>query len=288
MFEQAHEALETELGKGQAPTTESTPATTDTQSAGSATDAQIQAILDLDKAEKIRMDGKEMTMKELKDSIMFQRDYTKKTQALAKEREYADNLDADLQAIGDNPELLEKFKQIYPAKYHSVADRVARYASPSQETQVSAAPQGSDPELLKRIAMIEANNKRLLNDVETRELSAINSKLDSMASDMAKKYGLDKEDKEIVEELVTARADVLLSRGEKLTDQAFSTLWKGAVEKYQSLQKGYYAKEIAKQKQASAKARDAGPGGGVPGQAPKKETIREATERYAREISGRQ
>jgi hypothetical protein len=81
-------------------------------------------ISELEKLEKIKYNGKVLSGKdlarELKEGSLRLSDYTKKTQAIAEERKYYDNLAVDLQKLKANPALVDQFKSIYPQKFHWV------------------------------------------------------------------------------------------------------------------------------------------------------------------------
>ena len=69
-------------------------------------------IPDLEKLAKFRYKGKTLTLDDLQKMGMMQNDYQKKTQELAKERKYWDNLDSDLGNVRDNPKLANEFKKL--------------------------------------------------------------------------------------------------------------------------------------------------------------------------------
>src|SRR3954464_16064772 len=86
--------------------------------AGAGEQPKTPEMVDLESLEKFRYAGREMTPKELQQAVMLQSDYTRKTQQLAEERKYYDNLSADLSAVAQNPQLAAKFKEVYPEKFH--------------------------------------------------------------------------------------------------------------------------------------------------------------------------
>jgi hypothetical protein len=104
-------------------------------------------MLELEKVEKFKFDGKEYTLKELRTLLAKekeqQRDYTAKMQKLAEERKswetqrketqrFDDNLYADLQAVKDNPQLAQEFLKVYPQSYHRHLRAVLESTSTSQ------------------------------------------------------------------------------------------------------------------------------------------------------------
>lgn len=222
--------------------------------------------MDLESVQKFRFGGKEWTPKEFQGAYMMQADYTRKTQQLAEERKYFDNLNADLAAVKSNPALEAKFREVYPAKYHAYLDYVAQ----KQQAQTGQNGQQSqygniDPEFKRRFDMLEA-------DMNTRKVEAINAELDARFKTLSEKYPL------ADEEAAIARAQALHSKGVQLTDKVWDQVWKAVSDKNESVFKKYGAAQVNKQKTANQRGKDAAPGGGIPGQAPKRpKTIKEAS-----------
>src|SRR3990167_2821971 len=106
-----------------APEGQSAPETenkgTDTQEANNQGD-----IPELDKFERVKWEGKDWSLKDLKNSVLMHSDYSRKTQEISEERKFYDNLRYDLDAIRKNPDLESKFKELYPEKFHSYLDYV--------------------------------------------------------------------------------------------------------------------------------------------------------------------
>ena len=231
--------------------------------------SQAQAILDLDKAEKFRFDNREWTAKELKDSMMFQSDYTKKTQALSEERKYYDNLAYDLDAVKQNPDLAEKFKGIYPEKFHKLLGYVS--TPPQTQTPANNPVSQQPPEVsqwIKRLETVEGRFKE-------QEVSAINAELDAKFSKLSEKYPM------ADEEAVIARAQSYMDQGHKLDDKSWDKLWSAVHEKNQKLADQYYANKVKQQTSANQKGRDIAAGGGTPGRAPvKARSVNEAAKLF--------
>jgi len=240
----------------------STEVSTDESLATTETPEQ-PSIYDLDSAEKFKWQGREWTTKELQSAYMAHSDYTRKTQALAEERRFYDNLSVDLEAVKHNPNLLSEFKRVYPEKFHSYLNYVQQK---QPEGQVQSQQSSIDPQFKERF-------ERLERQLHEKEVSAIEAELDVKFKQYSEKYPM------ADEEAVVARAQALLARGDKLTDETWDNLWKSVHDRYQKLADDYYGKKIKEQKSASHKAKDVGSGGGTVGHAPfKPKNLKEATD----------
>ncbi len=226
-------------------------------------------IPDLDSMEKFKYGGRELTPKELQSMVLMQSDYTKKTQAIAEERKYYDNLSADLAAVKANPSLADKFKSIYPEKFHSYLGYVANQQQ-AQTTQTQAQTTAQqyaqiDPQYMQRFQRLEA-------DMNDRAVAAINAELDAKFTKLGEKFPY------ADEEAAIARAQAFMERGEKITDKVWEGIFKSVHERNEAKFKELQIKANTKQKVANAKGKEAAGGGGIPGNAPRQpKTIKEAS-----------
>lgn len=228
--------------------------------------ANTPSITELEKLEKFSYAGREMTAKDLQSMVMMQSDYTRKTQAIAEERKYYENLQSDLDAVKSNPTLMAQFKQVYPEKFHKFLGYVAS-DKPVQE-QVQQQSGVLDPKIQERLDKYD----QIAKEWEEQKISAINAQLDAKFGELTKKYPY------ADEEAVIARAQALLDKGEKLTDSVWDTLWKSVHDRSQKLWSDHQKSLNTKQQSANSKGRDIGHGGGTPGQAPKvPKSIKEAS-----------
>lgn len=256
--------------------------TESTESLNPSTEPQGEpSILDLDSVDKFKFGGREWTPKEFQGAYMAQADYTRKTQALAEERKYYDNLLADLDNVKKNPTLADKFKQVYPQKFHNYLGTV----TPAQAEKLQAQAQGTaqTPEyaqLLDRLDRIEKESFE-------KQVSAIQSELDTKFEALGKKYPFASEDE------VLAKATALVDRltkehgpDAKVSDSHLEALFKASNEKVSKLAEKHYSSLVKGQKQANVRGKDAGSGGQLPGQAPKQpRTLSEAREAFLQESS---
>jgi hypothetical protein len=249
--------------------TESAPSETAPAPSGEAAPSSAGQISDLESMQKFRFGGKEWTPKEFQGAYMMQADYTRKTQALAEERKYYDNLSADLGAVKQNPSLAAKFKEIYPSKFHGYLD----YVSSQQEAQPGN-PQNKyanlDPSVIAEFNEVKAY-------MTSQKVAAINAELDARFKGLSEKYPY------ADEEAAIARAQAAQAKGIQLNDKTWDAIWKAVNDKNVEIFKKYGSAQVNKQKSANQKGKDAASGGGIPGQAPRQpKTIKEAT-KYALE-----
>lgn len=240
--------------------------------------AAPEQTIDLDSVSKFKFAGREWTPKDFQGAYMLQADYTRKTTELAQERKYYDNLRADLEAVKSNPSLVAKFKSIYPDKFHGYLGYVAQ-TNPSQAQQLKqpgAQSNQLDQEVMTRLERMESDHR-------DRKIQAINAELDAKFQVLSGKYPM------ADEELVMSRAMNFLERKRQsstlseqdnvtITDKEWDDLWKTANDFSQKRAEKHYAGLVNKQTNANSKGKDAGSGGGIPGQAPNTpRTIKDAT-----------
>lgn len=260
----------------QTPEVESTEQVESTESLD--TQQEQPDILDLDSVEKFRFADKEWTPSELRNAYLMQSDYTRKTQALAEERKYAENLSTDLQAVLSNPELVEQFKSVYPKKYHAVVDNLLERHGGSQhgEGQTPNSNQRQqaygDPQLNQRL-------ERLESQLFEREVQAASQELDGILGKMNEKYPYAKERE------VLAMAQSLMDQGHDLDQKAWDRLYQASQKENEGRFEKFYSEKVGKQKEANSKGKDMGAGGGIMGRAPvKPRTIKEASEYALQEL----
>lgn len=245
--------------------------------------AQADAIneyldFEANKGKKIKIGDQEFTLAELQKGHMRQQDYTRKTQELAQDRKFADNLDADLEKIAGDPALLVEFKRIYPPKYHALGDRAARYSGKAAETNPGAGNKGDqkgDPELMAKIQKLEDAETKRAAEAREREIKSYEQEIETTMKELGPKFPLANDD------LVLVKAQQLLhhlrvkaqERGEdagkvKLTKQHWERVYKLTHEQSEKAYQAHFNKQRQKQQGAHSQGRDVAAGGGAPGQAP--------------------
>lgn len=218
-----------------------------------------QELIDLASVQKFKIDGKEMTFDQLKKSMMLNSDYTKKTQSVAEVQKYWKNLDIDLENVKSNPSLAAQFMQVYPKEFH----KFLKTAGIREEVQ--EAKQSGDPVLLEKVERLEKYLHN--NEVKSKE-----AELDSIFSKNLTKYP------EAIEDVVMAKAQVLLEQGQEPTQEFWDRLFKSNHEAMLKRMTERQQKVLTAQRASNEKGRSTGAGGGTPGQAPKRLTMKDAGE----------
>ncbi len=285
MFDKARQEMESTTAPAEAQPSDASSAQETSQTSSYAPESNQPSIAELEKLERFKFDGQEWTPKDLKNSILRHNDYTRKTQELAESRKaveteqlYRDNFETDFEKVLHNPELMQVFKQYYPAHWVKVAEkaleRVQSYGTPKQTPNQTQQGSSVDPGLMRKIEYIEKT-------FQQREVEALEKSLDSEFTKLGQKYP-------------KANQELVLARAQLLSDQKIDILKDGQLEKVfkdlhdmdDSREKQWRENLLREQKTANAKGRDIGKGGGTPGKAPEKMSMKEARARMMSEGFG--
>lgn len=266
----------TEPASETAPSLESNTESLETSKA-STPETTKEEILDLDKLERFRFDGKEWNPKDLKNSYLMREDYTRKTQEVAEARKYADNFKYDVQALVKQPSLMDKFASIYPKEYVQAAKEILSLAksqqvAPSPNNQTPA-PQ-IDPNFVKEIDEIKGWIQEQNQQRQQQLQEQASTWLDNQYEALGKKYP----NAAKVEEIVTARADYLMNQGhkvdEKVLDKLFSDLEKEVTDRFLVPQQN----KVKEQLKTGLRGKDVGKGGVPASEGPRQyKSFKEAT-----------
>jgi len=243
-----------------------------------------EKIADLDKLQRFRFEGREWDPKSLKSAILAHADYTRKTQEVAEARKYADNFDADLAKVVENPNRLAEMRQIYPAVYVQMAERYLAKLRESGNSGVQ--PQNRDVQSADQDLRRELQELKQWRDAQEAEktelrVQQIQATLDRQFESLAKKYEF--ADPVVVNQWALSASE----RGIKITEKVLDTLFKQHNDQVQKRYEQIYRAKVDKQKQAGSKARDMAGGGDAVGSAPKTaRTIREATKQWLADLDG--
>lgn len=226
-----------------------------------------QSLVDLDGVERFKFAGREWKPDELKNSYMMHSDYTRKTQEIASERKYFDNLSYDLDKVRGNPALAEEFKKVYPEKFHAYL----RYVH--QEQKAGAVQgQSADPQLMSRLESIE-------KALHEKEVQSIEAKLDLTFNKLSQKYPM--ADQGVVISLATSLAD----KGQKIDDAMWDKIFKAANDRIQGLAEKHYKTKVTNQIEANRRGKDSAAGGGIPGQAPQKLKMKDVAQTIINDLT---
>lgn len=241
-----------------------------------------QAVAELEKMDKFKFDGQEWTPKDLKQAIMRQQDYTKKTQALSQDRKthdedrkFYENLAYDLRALDANPNLASKFVSIYPEKFHKYADQYLKPGTQEAQPNQVQMPQ-PDVQVLSKLERFE----KFLNEQETVKNEAM---IKSTVDELSKKYP--GTEKPLVQKMIMAEAYESHMSGVQLTPDVWEDIFKRAKDERDAELKAEYGELVKKQTEANAKSRDVGAGGGTAGRAPMKFTRFDDLAKHAESIA---
>jgi hypothetical protein len=255
---------------------------------------KIQEILDLDKVPKFRLDGKELTAKELRDERMMRSDYTRKTQEIAETRKeleqkqkYADNFHIDAMLVIKKPELMNSFSGIYPKQYVETLKLMMGQVGAKEVTGQSQQTTELPEEVTRRLASVEERFEAMDKQAKEVETRAAEAELDRIFDPLTKKYPF------ADEQAVTARAQMIAERAKQegqsldINNAFFEKLFQEQHERNLKAYEQITKQKITEQKQAASLAKDLGRGGDVQG-APAKQmrSMKEAREAMLNDFGG--
>lgn len=237
------------------------------------------SLVDLDQVERVKWKGKEWTREELDRATLMQSDYTRKTQALAEDRKYYDNLAHDLRNVAENPDLAAEFRKIYPKQFHSYLDVVLRNTQQTEAEDSQVETPTKSPSLHSELDPIKQQLDELRAEREEERISSFMSQLDANFERLAPKYEF--ADPNLVLsrlEAFKAQGGQVKTKDGKVDAAVIEKMFKAEHERMKKVFDERYIKHIEEQKRAAAKNSDIGAGGGTPGQAPKKMSLKEASQ----------
>ena len=266
-------------------------------SEGTSTPESAPNLIDLDQVEKFKYQGKERDLDWLKKETMRHSDYTRKSQELAKsrnefqkEQKFYENLAIDIRNVLRNPSMVDKFKEVYPQKFHSYLeyyqDLMDGSTTPTQGQNKVAA----DPRLLSQIEQLKGEVGQVKGFYHAQEVAAAEAELDQVYSKMSEKYPY--ADQGAVTTKAMALLEQLKAQGEpvdkqKIGPRQWDMMFKTEHERVKKIAEAKYKDEVKKQQQSNRAAKDTAAGGGTPGQAPVRRTFKEATEDAIRDLKNR-
>jgi len=247
--------------------------TTQTPIEASAEDkATAQAIYELEKLGKFKIEGKEMTLDDLKKAMLRQNDYTVKTTKLSEEKKsfeqerlYYENLAVDLDRVRKNPSLASEFVKVYPEKFHSYLNQLQNTTGDGNSVKSTdsnvVAPTQPNVELLSRLTKVEKS-------LQEQELAKAKAELTEITTSLEAKYKLGAKAKPWVMGLAYEAYNE--NNGQRLTREQWGEIYERVDNTIKEIVKEQYGELAKQQSVANAKARDVESGGGTPGKAPQK------------------
>lgn len=227
---------------------------------GSAEGATQQpSITSLDSLSEFEFQGQKLTPDRLQEVFNGYKTLSERQKAYEGEEKFIKNLDADIEAVLENPALADKFKSTYPEKYHRVLDRVMARMNPQAQSQ-STLPKS----FLDEFGQLKSGYEQLQKHLHQMAVESANAKLDATLPKLWEKFPLANEDQ------VLAKAEAFLAQGGKLTEQTWERLAKESHEFVSKKADAFYKKQLGTQLEKGQMARDVGPGGAAPGKAPVK------------------
>lgn len=270
-------------GDGPIPQDESVSSKADKTEAspGKATAAEL---LDLDKLERFRFQGKEWSPKDLRNAYLMREDYTRKTQEVAQARKFAENYHIDAARVIENPALLKDFRAVYPKHYQDALEKLLSLRGDKQPVQPQEGESQSQPQLPKevqsKILSLEEKFASLEREKHDNEVKQLQNWLDNQFETLSKKYP------SADPEVIMARAEVIARQGTDVTDKVLDRLFKTHDQEVSEKWEKRYKSKVDEQLKAGSKGKDVGSGGGIPGGQPRGfKTIKEATAGFLKDIA---
>lgn len=246
--------------------------------------------VEIDGLDKVVFRGKEYTPEDFDKAMLRQSDYTRKTQELAKQRKYIDNLTVDLESVKHNPELAARFKEVYPEEFHAFLNAVMNTGGQDATDHDTESYEDLTPKQIR--ALVKAEADRLVEEklkpfnekVHSEKVEAAYSQLDVILSKLGQKYDM------AVEDTILNRAQQLLDENKdnadfKMTEAAWEKLFRVDHEKREKAFNERQKRLLTKQTQTGERATDGGPGGIAPGRPAKKMSFDDVTEMLIQDLS---
>lgn len=246
-------------------------------------------IVDLDSLERFKLNGEVVTKEELGKMAMRQSDYTRKTQEIAEERKYVSNLGADIQTLASNnfdPQLVEKFKEIYPEKYHGA---IQYFLNNSKQERAEGTPDDVEQKVKQ---LFEKQFGPHLKDLQSFKQEAYEQKveaeskwLDNQFDTLSKKYPY--ADDEVVNSKLIAEIEKARQDGRKyeISEGVLEKIFKADNERLKKKFEHIGNSQAKSQLEVNKDAFDTGKGGSPVGEGRKRMSLGEATENAINQLT---
>lgn len=234
---------------------------------------------ELDGLSEFTFQGENLTPDQLHRLMTEHKSYSERIGSFEKQKEYFENLDADIEHVLKDPGLTDKFKQTYPKmlngiNVHAYLDRLLSGNRTTQAPEQTAQTTSLPKEFLNEFGELKRGLQFLTQDALKAKEEAAGAKLDAILPKLYDKFPLAEND------VVLLRAEKFLESGGKLTDQTWERFVRESHQAEQKKFDQYQSAQLKTQLEKGRRAQDTGPGGATPGQAPAKKpkTFDEARE----------
>lgn len=227
-------------------------------------------ITNLDSLSEFEFQGEKYTPSRLQEVFQGYQSLSKEADSYKRYKDYALNIDHDIENVIEGRASADKFKSIYPQEFHEKLER-ALQAKQGTQNQLPR-------DVLNRLSKVDSIEQRL----EAIAIENANAKLDALIPKLMEKHPLANED------MVYAKAEAFLSQGGKLTDAVWERFAKESHDSINKRAEAFYKKQLKAQTDKGEAGKDAGPGGTPPGKAPvKPRTFQEAQDAMIAELKSK-
>lgn len=236
---------------------------------------------DIDSLSEFSFQGQKYTPQALAKLLGEHQKYSQSMPEAEKYREFAENLEIDIEKVVRNPALADQFKQMYPKQFHAVLDKMLGTTRPAASQENAQANMPS--EITSKLHALESELAGFKQEKYQAQVAQQEAYLQKVVDPLFEKYPYAKPRE--VQNAVFAQAQSMVEQGYKMTDAAWDRLVKETHLAIKKQSDELRAIEIKKQTEVGAKGADTGAGGSPPGQAPARaRSFREAEMEALRQI----
>lgn len=246
------------------------------------TESQAPQVTEIDGLSAFKFQGEDYTPDRLLEIVKGYKDSSAKLDSFAQEQKFYENLEADIENVLKDPaNLAQKFKEIYPKKFHGILDRIlGNGQAPAQKATAQNALPPEIAERLKKLDELEAWKQSQEQRTYQAEVKNAEAQIDKITQPLFKQFPM------ADEEAVFAKAEALVSRGAQLNEKTWERLIRESHEKSTKRWDQHQGAILKKQTEIGRRGADVGPGGAAPGQAPQRpRTLDEAREAMLKHVA---
>lgn len=223
---------------------------------------QAPSVTDLDGLSEFQFQGSKYTPDQLLEIVNGYKKLSETSASRAEREEYEEHFRVDRERLLKDPSLADQFRQKYPKDYHWVLDFLPKGQRQEVAAQPNTAPNALPPEVQKEIDDLKAWRQTQEQRAYQSEVKAAEAQLEKITGPLFQKFPMADTD------AVFAKADALLSQGNKLTEKTWERLVRENHESSQKRWDQFQGATLKQQMEKGRRAADVGPGGATPGQAP--------------------